>query len=91
MPWYPVSTCLVEAPPPDRVVIRDLTSACGEIRFAEAFAVVGQSTATTFYAESSTTGACEPASPLPQTVLRLLLGEALSPSVFPEVERTIRE
>jgi hypothetical protein len=54
-------------------------------------AVVGRSTADTFYAKNSTTGACEPAAPLPATTIPLILGEVLSPSVFPEVQRTIRE
>jgi hypothetical protein len=54
-------------------------------------AVVGRSTAATFYRKNSTTGACEPAGPLSSTEIPLLLGEALSPSLFPEVERTIRD
>jgi hypothetical protein len=90
--WSQGSSCLTDAPLPSRALVLDPTAPCtADPHVKEVIAVVGRSTADTFYEKNSTTGACQPASPLSPTAIPLLLGEALSPSVFPEVERTIRE
>jgi hypothetical protein len=82
----------MDAPLPSSVLALDPTAPCtADPHVKEVIAVVGRSTADTFYATNSTTGACEPAIPLPATAIPLILGDALSPSVFPEVERTIRD
>jgi hypothetical protein len=73
------------------VLLLDLTMPCPRgLAFLEAFAVADTSTPSTLYAKDAMTGACEPAEPVSSGATFLRLGEALSPTSFPEIERALQ-
>jgi hypothetical protein len=70
----------------------DETSECPQgLTFLEAFTITGKSTPSALYAKDATTGACEPGEPVSPTLTYLRLGEAVAPTEFPEIERTLRQ
>jgi hypothetical protein len=91
VPWFTL-LCQGDPPLPSVVMLLNETVECPEIfPFSEAFAVAGESTASTHYAKDETTGACAPVDPVVTGARYLRLGEALSPTAFPEIERALRE
>jgi hypothetical protein len=90
--WVARPTCPVDPPLPPVVVLLDQSSDCArEVVFAEAMTVSGKTTPSTLFAKDATTGACGPAEAVSPTVTYLRLGEELGPTVFPELERTLRQ
>jgi hypothetical protein len=94
--WQVTAACAAEQPTPRVAVFIDIEEnlECPtEIVVDGAVAVLGRSTATTFFIKDPTSGECEvvesssPSSAAP----RLLLGDALDASDFLEVRRVIRE
>jgi hypothetical protein len=87
--WIPKPTCPADPPLPRGTLFVD-QSGC-ELAVTELRAVVGQSTASLFYARDAASGACAAITTSSPPPTYLQLGEILEATTFPALKATIRQ